>query len=155
MILLKKIFDGHESDEVKFEKRRAVRIGGSLLNDIYFEIPIEGNQGGVRIQIANLSTTGLLLMGGQFDIPEEVVGTIGYKDNNMKVKIKVVRKDMYMFGVKVVEPMEEFAAFMDSIFEMEFAAAQASIVPADKLKEVECGEPTWIISRKGHSVFYC
>jgi hypothetical protein len=154
VVLLKKFFDDQDKAEIEFEQRRAVRIGGSLLDDIYFEIPIEGNQGNIRIQIANLSTTGLLLMGGQFDIPDEVEGTIGYKENNMKVKIKVVRKDMYMFGVKVIEKMDDFAKFMDSIFEMEFAAAQASVVSADKLKEVEHGEPTWIISRKGHSVFF-
>lgn len=136
------------------EQRKAVRIGGSLINDIFFEIPIEGNQGNIKIQIANLSTTGLLLMGGQFDIPDEVVGKIGFNQNNMQVKIKVVRKDSYMFGVKVIEPIQEFANFMNSIFEMEFAAAQASIVPADKLKEVEHGEPHWIISRTGHSVYF-
>lgn len=154
MVLLKKFFDLQDKNEIEFEQRRAVRIGGSLLNDIYFEIPLDGNQGNIRIQIANLSTTGLLLMGGQFDIPEEVVGTIGYKDNNMQVKIKVVRKDMYMFGVKVIEKTEEFANFMDSIFEMEFAVARASVVSADKLMEIKHGEPTWIISRKGHSVFF-
>lgn len=156
MGLLKKFFGAkskEEETEVEFEQRRAVRIGGSLLNDIFFKIPIAGGQGDVRIQIANLSTTGLLLMGGQFDIPDEVTGTIGYGDNNMQVTIKVVRQDAYMFGVKVIDPVDEFARFMDEIFEMEFAAAQASVVSADKLKEVENGEPTWIVSRTGHSVY--
>ena len=129
-----------------------MRIGGSLLNDIYFEIPI-GNQGGVRIQIANLSTTGLLLMGGQFDIPEEVVGTIGYKDNNMKVKIKVVRKDMYMFGVKAM--VWKNLQLLWTQFSEWSLLRLGHIVPADKLKESNVKSQPGLFPVKGDCFFYC
>ena len=42
---------------------------------------------------------------------------------------------------------------MNGIFEIEFAAADASVVPAYQMKGVKTGDPVWIISRTGQSIF--
>lgn len=132
-------------------KPRAVRIGGSIIKDIFFEFQPEERW--TKVQIANLSVTGLLLMGGDFEVGEEFKGRVGFQGNQLDIEIKIVRQDSYMYGARVTSPQPEYFDYMTNIFEVELAAADASPVPANQLKGVEGGDPVWLISRKGQSIF--